>query len=82
MKLSSKGRYAVMALADLAKFEPNEPDIDEVVKLLINVAFEPNEQSYNLLIDNLKLNNLLLKQFISDILFSFCICNDYFLLVI
>ena len=25
MKLSSKGRYAVMALADLAKFEPNEP---------------------------------------------------------
>ena len=25
MKLSSKGRYAVMALADLAKFNPNEP---------------------------------------------------------
>ena len=25
MKLSSKGRYAVMALADLAKFEANEP---------------------------------------------------------
>ena len=25
MKLSSKGRYAVMALADLAKFEPEEP---------------------------------------------------------
>tara|TARA_B100001175_G_scaffold111062_1_gene94306 strand:- start:450 stop:872 length:423 start_codon:yes stop_codon:yes gene_type:complete len=25
MKLSSKGRYAVMALADLAKFDPNEP---------------------------------------------------------
>ena len=25
MKLSSKGRYAVMALADLAKFDPTEP---------------------------------------------------------
>ena len=25
MKLSSKGRYAVMALADLSKFDPNEP---------------------------------------------------------
>ena len=25
MKLSSRGRYAVMALADLAKFDPNEP---------------------------------------------------------
>ena len=25
MKLSSKGRYAVMALADLAKYDPNEP---------------------------------------------------------
>ena len=25
MKFSSKGRYAVMALADLAKFDPNEP---------------------------------------------------------
>ena len=25
MKLSSKGRYAVMALADIAKFDPNEP---------------------------------------------------------
>ena len=25
MKLSSKGRYAVMALADLAKFDSNEP---------------------------------------------------------
>ena len=25
MKLSSKGRYAVMALADLAKFDPNNP---------------------------------------------------------
>ena len=25
MKLSSKGRYAVMALVDLAKFDPNEP---------------------------------------------------------
>ena len=25
MKLSSIGRYAVMALADLAKFDPNEP---------------------------------------------------------
>ena len=25
MKLSSKGRYAVMALADLAKFDPNKP---------------------------------------------------------
>ena len=25
MKLSIKGRYAVMALADLAKFDPNEP---------------------------------------------------------
>ena len=25
MKLSSKARYAVMALADLAKFDPNEP---------------------------------------------------------
>ena len=25
MKLSSKGRYAVMALADLAKFDPKDP---------------------------------------------------------
>ena len=25
MKLSSKGRYAVMALADLSKFDPKEP---------------------------------------------------------
>ena len=25
MKLSSKGRYAVMALADIAKFEPHNP---------------------------------------------------------
>ena len=25
MKLSTKGRYAVMALADLAKFDPSEP---------------------------------------------------------
>ncbi len=25
MKLSSKGRYAVMALADLAKFDPSKP---------------------------------------------------------
>jgi len=25
MKLSTKGRYAVMALADLAKFDPREP---------------------------------------------------------
>ena len=25
MKLSTKGRYAVMALADIAKFDPNLP---------------------------------------------------------
>jgi Rrf2 family iron-sulfur cluster assembly transcriptional regulator len=54
MKLSSKGRYAVMALADLAKFDPNEPVSLRDISLRQGISLVYLEQLFL----KLKKNNL------------------------
>ena len=46
MKLSSKGRYAVMALADLAKFDPNEPVSLRDISLRQGISLDYLEQLF------------------------------------
>ena len=54
MKLSSKGRYAVMALADLAKFDPNEPVSLRDISLRQGISLVYLEQLFS----RLKKNNI------------------------
>ena len=54
MKLSSKGRYAVMALADLAKFDPNEPVSLRDISLRQGISLDYLEQLFL----KLKKNNI------------------------
>ena len=54
MKLSSKGRYAVMALADLAKFYPNEPVSLRDISLRQGISLDYLEQLFL----KLKKNNI------------------------
>tara|TARA_B110000116_G_scaffold168766_1_gene145855 strand:- start:159 stop:584 length:426 start_codon:yes stop_codon:yes gene_type:complete len=54
MKLTSKGRYAVMALADLAKFENGEPVSLRDVSLRQNISLLYLEQIFS----KLKKNNI------------------------
>ena len=54
MKLSSKGRYAVMALADLAKFDPNEPVSFRDISLRQGISLDYLEQLFL----KLKKNNI------------------------
>ena len=56
MKISSKGRYAVMALADLAKFDPNEPVSLRDISLRQGISLDYLEQLFL----KLKKNNCLL----------------------
>ena len=52
MKLSSKGRYAVMALADLAKFDPNEPVSLRDISLRQGISLDYLEQIFSKLKKN------------------------------
>ena len=54
MKLSNKGRYAVMAMADLAKINANEPTSLSAISLRQGISISFLEQIFN----NLKKNNL------------------------
>ena len=54
MKLSSKGRYAVMALADLAKFNPDEPVSLRDISLRQGISLDYLEQLFL----KLKKNNI------------------------
>ena len=54
MKLSSKGRYAVMALADLAKFNPNQPVSLRDISLRQGISLDYLEQLFL----KLKKNNI------------------------
>ena len=54
MKLSSKGRYAVMALADLAKFDHNEPISLRDISLRQGISLDYLEQLFL----KLKKNNI------------------------
>ena len=54
MKLSSKGRYAVMALADLSKFDPNEPVSLRDISLRQGISLDYLEQLFL----KLKKNNI------------------------
>jgi Rrf2 family iron-sulfur cluster assembly transcriptional regulator len=54
MKLSSKGRYAVMALADLAKFDPIEPVSLRDISLRQGISLDYLEQLFL----KLKKNNI------------------------
>ena len=54
MKLSSKGRYAVMALADLAKFNPDEPVSLRDISLRQGISLVYLEQLFS----RLKKNNI------------------------
>ena len=54
MKLTSKGRYAVMALADLAKFNSNEPVSLRDISLRQGISIDYLEQLFS----KLKKNNL------------------------
>ena len=56
MKLSSKGRYAVMALADLAKFEPSEPVSLRDISLRQGISLDYLEQLFL----KLKKNNIVI----------------------
>ena len=89
MKLSSKGRYAVMALADLAKFEPNEPVSLRDISLRQGISLDYLEQLFL----KLKKNNIVISVRgkkggyvlskkatdikISDILFSINVIDYY-----
>ncbi len=55
MKLSSKGRYAVMALADLAKFDKNGPVSLRDISLRQNISLNYLEQIFL----KLKKNNII-----------------------
>ena len=46
MKLSSKGRYAVMALADLARFNHNEPVSLRDISLRQGISLDYLEQLF------------------------------------
>ena len=54
MKLSSKGRYAVMALADLAKFNPSQPVSLRDISLRQGISIDYLEQLFL----KLKKNNI------------------------
>ncbi len=54
MKLSSKGRYAVMALADLARFDHNEPVSLRDISLRQGISLDYLEQLFL----KLKKNNI------------------------
>ena len=54
MKLSSKGRYAVMALADIAKFDPHEPVSLRDISLRQGISLDYLEQLFL----KLKKNNI------------------------
>jgi len=54
MKLSSKGRYAVMALADLAKFDPKKPISLRDISLRQDISLVYLEQLFS----KLKKNNI------------------------
>ena len=54
MKLSSKGRYAVMALADLAKFNLNEPVSLRDISLRQGISLVYLEQLFSKLKKNHK----------------------------
>ena len=56
MRLSSKGRYAVMALADLAKFDPNEPVSLRDISLRQGISLDYLEQLFL----KLKKNNIVI----------------------
>jgi len=82
MKLSSKGRYAVMALADLAKFDPNKPVSLRDISLRQGISLVYLEQLFlklkkNNIVDSIRGNKggyILKKQAsqikISDIFFA------------
>ena len=82
MKLSSKGRYAVMALADLAKFDPNKPVSLRDISLRQGISLVYLEQLFlklkkNNIVDSIRGNKggyILKKQAsqikISEILFA------------
>ena len=82
MKLSSKGRYAVMALADLAKFDPNIPVSLRDISLRQGISLVYLEQLFlklkkNNIVDSIRGNKggyILKKQAaqikISDIFFA------------
>ena len=54
MRLSSKGRYAVMALVDLANFDPNEPVSLRDISLRQGISLDYLEQLFL----KLKKNNI------------------------
>ena len=58
MKLSSKGRYAVMALADLAKFDPNEPVSLRDISLRQGISLVYLEQLFSKLKKNKIVNSI------------------------
>lgn len=58
MKLSSKGRYAVMALADLAKFDPNEPVSLRDISLRQGISLDYLEQLFFKLKKNQIVNSI------------------------
>ena len=58
MKLSSKGRYAVMALADLAKFDPNEPVSLRDISLRQGISLDYLEQLFLKLKKNKIVNSI------------------------
>ena len=55
MKLTNKGRYAVMALADLAKFDKNGPVSLRDISLRQNISLNYLEQIFL----KLKKNNII-----------------------
>ncbi len=58
MKLSSKGRYAVMALADLAKFDPKEPVSLRDISLRQGISLDYLEQLFFKLKKNKIVNSI------------------------
>ena len=62
MKLSSKGRYAVMALADLAKFDPTEPVSLRDISLRQGISLVYLEQLFLKLKKNIIVNSVRVKK--------------------
>ena len=58
MKLSSKGRYAVMALADLAKFDPKKPISLRDISLRQDISLVYLEQLFSKLKKNKIVNSV------------------------
>ena len=58
MKLSSKGRYAVMALADLANFDPKEPVSLRDISLRQGISLVYLEQLFLILKKNKIVNSV------------------------